>query len=146
MFSCKYSGHLNPENVNSLSPKEFQAIVISKLTNKTNQKWRVRIWDHNTYWTDSGGRLHNYSNNLGQRATLVVFCAGVTDGSWLPSEEVVTPFTLRQADIIGHQRLHTTSGPADYVHRMLLKLNFILLCCVQLLCIYALPFSIVYLT
>ena len=53
-------GHLNPGNVNSLSPKEFQAIVIAKLTNKANQKWRVRIWDHNTYCTDSGGRLHNY--------------------------------------------------------------------------------------
>ena len=53
-------GHLNPGNVNSLSPKEFQAIVITKLINKANQKWRVRIWDHNTYCTDSGGRLHNY--------------------------------------------------------------------------------------
>ena len=53
--------------------------------------------------------------------------------------------TLRQADI-GHQKHHTTSGPADYVHQTLLKLNFILLCCVQLLNIYALPFSIVYLT
>ena len=53
-------GHLNPGNVNSLSPKKFQAIVITKLTNKANQKWRVRIWDHNTYCTDSGGRLCNY--------------------------------------------------------------------------------------
>jgi len=53
-------GHLNPGNVNSLSRKEFQAIAITKLTNKANQKWRVRIWDHNNYCTDSGGRLHNY--------------------------------------------------------------------------------------
>ena len=49
-------GHLN---VNSLSPKKFQAIVITKLTNKAKQKWRVRIWYHNTYCTDSGGRLHS---------------------------------------------------------------------------------------
>ena len=34
-------GHLNPENVKSLSPKEFQAIIITILTNKANQKWRV---------------------------------------------------------------------------------------------------------
>ena len=53
-------GHLNPNNVTSLSPKEFQTIVITKLTDKANHKWRMRIWDHNTYCTDSGGRLHNY--------------------------------------------------------------------------------------
>ena len=53
-------GHLNPNNVTSLSPKEFQTIVITKLTNKANYKWRMGIWDHNTYCTDSGGRLHNY--------------------------------------------------------------------------------------
>ena len=73
----------------------------------------------------SYSRLHNY--NLGQRATLVVFCAGITIGSWLPSEGVVSPFMLRQADT-GHQKHHTTFGPADYVHQTLLKLNFILLC------------------
>ena len=44
---------------------------------------------------------------------------------------VVSHFTLRQADI-GHQKLHTTSGPANCVHLTPLKLNFILSCCVQL--------------
>ena len=29
----------------------------TKLTDKANHKW---IWDHNTYCTDSGDRLHNY--------------------------------------------------------------------------------------
>ena len=54
-------GHLNPDNVTSyITPKEFQAVVITKLTDKVNQKWRVQIWDHNTYCTDSWGRLHNY--------------------------------------------------------------------------------------
>ena len=67
------------------------------------------------------------NNNLGQRATLVVFCAGITNGSRLPSKGVVFPFMLRQADT-GHQKHHTTFGPADYVHQTLLKLNFILLC------------------
>ena len=31
-------GHLNPNNVTSLSPKEFQTIVITKLTDKVNYK------------------------------------------------------------------------------------------------------------
>ena len=45
-------GHLNPDNVTSLSPKEF---LITKLTDKANHKWRMRIWDHNTYTVQTQG-------------------------------------------------------------------------------------------
>ena len=72
------------------------------------------------------------NNNLGQSTMLMVFCAGVTGGSWLPSEGVVSHFTLRLGDR-GHQKHHTTSRRANCVHQTLLKLHeFILLCCVQL--------------
>ena len=36
----------------------------------------------------------------------IVYRLRVTGGSWLPSEGVVSHFTLRQANI-GHQKLHT---------------------------------------
>ena len=52
--------HLNPTNVSSLSPREFQAIIISKLTVVANQKWKARIWNPRAYSLDSGGRLLNY--------------------------------------------------------------------------------------
>ena len=41
--------------------KLLTQITITKLTEKANYKWRMRIWDIiYTYCTDSGGRLHNY--------------------------------------------------------------------------------------
>ena len=45
-------GHLNPENVTSLSAMEFQTITIAKLTDKANSKWKVQIWNPTI---DSGG-------------------------------------------------------------------------------------------
>ena len=53
-------GHLNPNNVTNLSPTEFQSIITSKLIDKANQEWKVRIWDPRSYNLDSGGRLLNY--------------------------------------------------------------------------------------
>ena len=49
--------HLCPS---SLSPREFQNIITSKLINLANQNWRMRIWDPRAYSLDSGGRLLNY--------------------------------------------------------------------------------------
>ena len=98
----------------------------------------MRIWDHNTYCTDSGGRLHNY-RVIKQQPRPECYISGILcrGHRWVMAAlrggggGVVSHFTLRQADI-GHQKHHTTSGPADCVHQTLLKLNFILLCCVQL--------------
>ena len=52
--------HLNPTNVTSLAPREFQTIIISKLTIVANQKWKARIFRIPGYSLDSGGRLLNY--------------------------------------------------------------------------------------
>ena len=52
--------HLCPSNITSLSPREFQNIITSKLINLANQNWRMRIWDPRAYSLDSGGRLLNY--------------------------------------------------------------------------------------
>ena len=52
--------HLYPSNITSLSPREFQNIITSKLINLANQNWRMRIGDPRAYSLDSGGRLLNY--------------------------------------------------------------------------------------
>ena len=52
------------------------------------------------------------------------------------------PLHIETGQCRAPKKHHTTSGTADCVHKMLLKLYFILLSCVQLKIIYVLPFQL----
>jgi len=74
-------GHLNPENVTCLSAKEFQSITISKLIDKANHKWKVRILMP-IFSSDSGGRLHNYRVIEQKPSPESYLCNIVCKGQW----------------------------------------------------------------
>ena len=55
----------------------------------------------------------------------MIFCAGVTDGSWLPSEGVVCHFMLRQADIWHQNTIPCRLCLSDTVET---EFRFVMLC------------------
>ena len=117
-----------PSNITSLSPREFQNIITSKLINLANQNWRMRIWDPRAYSLDSGGRLLNYrivkQLPCPSCITSATYIARVIGGSLQPSEEDAFLYKWKQA-AIDSRKPHATFGPADFAVLERLKLNSI---------------------
>ena len=104
--------HLCPSNITSLSPREFQNIITSKLINLANQNWRMRIWNPRAYSLDSGGRLLNY-RIVKQLPCPEHYLSNVhcKDHQWVIA--ALRGGCLPLQVETGHYRPHTTFGPAD---------------------------------
>ena len=120
--------HLCPSNITSLSPREFQNIITSKLINLANQNWRMRIWDPRAYSLDSGGRLLNYrivkQLPCPEHYLSNVHCKG---HRWVIAalrEEDAFLYKWKQA-AIDSRKPHTTFRPADFAVLERLKRNSI---------------------